>query len=468
MSIDSILGESFRVSTRRSFLRSGAALSAAALVSNRAYVRAATNKNSKLQILQIGVNGIGNKDREELMQHPMVQFVGFCDVDATAFGKVDQDPFKGAWRIADYREAFADRCDQFDAVIIDTPDFNHCPMAVTALKYNKHVYGQKPLVQQLDELRVIREAIKARPKVYTQMGIQLSCLPAHMQAVEILRTGRLGKAVEAHIWARPMGRKISKFEFFVDPWSSLPEAQPIPDTMSWELWQGPLTQPMPYSADLHPRCWRTFWDTGTGMLGDWGCHLIDLLYFAYDLGSPETVQTDTPKPSGVGHSGYNHSVLTYAGGGDRFAREKFVVHYADSDIHPPFAALGMPIPEKIGNYSSLVVCEEGALLLDFTDRLEIYRKGKLVKDERLPEVGPRNHWKDWADCCLGNKKPLWGPFEVASRISEPTLLAVKATRFPNQELHWDGANYRFTNHEEANKTLLSRSYREGFAPPSLD
>jgi len=47
------------------------------------------------------------------------------------------------------------------------------------------------------------------------------------------------------------------------------------------------------------------------------------------------------------------------------------------------------------------------------------------------------------------------------------LLAVKATRFPGQELRWDAANFHFTNHEKANQEILSRHYREGFAPPHV-
>jgi hypothetical protein len=56
---------------------------------------------------------------------------------------------------------------------------------------------------------------------------------------------------------------------------------------------------------------------------------------------------------------------------------------------------------------------------------------------------------------------------IGWRITEPALLAVKATRFPGQELRWDAANFRFTNHEKANAEILSREYREGFAPPSV-
>ncbi len=445
---------------RRHFLKSSFALGTAALATNAATLRAATNKNSKLQIFQIGVNGIGNMQRKGLQGHPMVEFIGFCDVDKTAFEKVATG-YESAWHVADYREAFADKLDQFDAVIVDTPDFHHCPMMVTALKHGKHVYGQKPLVHQLDELRTIREAIGARPDLFTQMGNQRACLPGRMQAVEILKSNRLGRPVEAHIWTGGMSRGM----YFVDPWSPITAAQPVPETMNWDLWHGPLTEQLPYSEDLHPRRWRSYWPTGGGMLADWGCHVIDLLYFAYDLPSPTAVQTDTMKPSDICHSGYNQSTITYPGG-DNFAGENFVLRFCDSGVRPSFASLGLPVSKFTGT-STMVVCEEGALILQPGGEMEIYRKGKLVESEPMPEVGPRDHWKDWADCCLGNEKPLWTQFDIGSRITEPALLATKATRFPGQELHWDGANYRFTNHEEANQKLLSRTYREGFAPPAM-
>lgn len=447
--------------SRRHFLKSTAALGVGALFSNPAAVRAATNKNSRLRIFQIGVSGIGAMQRNGLKGHPMVEFAGFCDIDQSAFAAVEKD-HPDAWRVADYREAFTNRLDQFDAVIVDTPDFHHCPMMVTALKHGKHAYGQKPLVQQLSELRAIREALAANPGLHTQMGNQRACFAGRMQAVELLKTNRLGRPVEAHIWTGGM----SHGTYFVDPWSEMPPARPVPETVNWDLWNGPLTEPMPYTEEIHPRRWRTYWKTGGGMLADWGCHLIDVLYFAYDLPAPAAVQTNTPKPAGACHSGHNEATLTYTGVGDRCASDRFVLHYNDSGIRPSFAALGLPV-SKITGTCTMIVCEDGALLLEPGGNMEIYRKGKLVENEPLPEVEPRDHWKDWADCCLGNVKPLWTPWDIGSRITEPALLAAKATRFPETELHWDGENYRFTNHDEANAQLLSRTYRDGFAPPAI-
>ncbi len=443
--------------TRRTFLRSGAILTAGvASLSLRA--RAAVNKNSKLRIFHIGVGGVAKMQRQGLKDHPMVEFAGFCDVDKRELDKISKE-FPSAWTLQDYREAFANRAEQFDAVICDVPDFHHAPIMLTALKHHKHLYGQKPLVQQLDELRMIRDGLAARPNVITQMGNQRACKEGRMQCVEILRKNQLGRPVEAYVWTGPVERGT----YFVEPWSDYTPAKPVPPELDWNLWRGPLTADLPYSEDLAPKRWRSFWETGGGQLADWGCHLLDLLYFAYDLPSPEAVQTHTMKPAGVAHSGHNHSTLTYPGGG-KFAREKFVVQYSDSAQAPSFAALGLPDTKTGPNYT-MVVCEDGALLLQADGKSTIFRKGKVVDNEPLPSVEPRDHWKDWADNCLGANKPLWTPLTIGWRITEPALLAVKATRFPGEDLRWNSATCRFTNHEKANAEIVSRSYRPGFEPP---
>jgi len=445
--------------TRRTFLKTGAIVTTG-LASLSLPARAQVNQNSKLRIFQIGVGGIGGLQRSGLKGHPQVEWAGFCDVDRRELDQIKKQ-HPDAWTLSDYREAFANKVNDFDAVIVDVPDFHHAPAILTALKHNKHVYSQKPLVHQLAELRMIRDGLNARPRLVTQMGNQRACIKGRMVSVEMLRKNQLGRPVEAYVWTGG----VSRGHYFADPWSSYTPAQPVPEYLNWDLWRGPLTTDIPYSEDLAPRRWRAFWETGGGQLADWGCHLLDLLYFAYDLPSPEAVLTHTPKPASVGHSAHNESTITYPGGG-KFAREKFVVHYNDDALLPSFAALGLP-PIKPGANHTMVVCEEGTLLLEADGRLTIFRKGKEVKDEPQPETVPHNHWKDWADNCLGAKKHLWTPLTIGWRITEPALLAVKATRFPGQELRWDAENFRFTNHEKANNEILSRTYREGFAPPAV-
>lgn len=445
--------------TRRSFLKNGAVITAG-IASLPWPARAQVNKNSKLRIFQIGTGGIGAMQRKGLKDHPMVEFAGFCDVDRRELDKIVKE-YPGAWTVSDYREAFANRADQFDAVIVDTPDFHHAAMMLTAMKHHKHIYGQKPLVHQLDELRMIRDGLAARPGLVTQMGNQRACREGRIQSVEILRRNQLGRPVEAWVWTGGVAPGVH----FADPWSEYTPASPVPDAINWDLWHGPLMSKLPYSEDLTPKRWRAFWETGGGQLADWGCHLLDLLYFAYDLPSPEAVLTHTHRAAGTGHSAHNQSTITFPGGG-KFARGTFVVHYNDNGLLPSFAALGLPETKAAPNHT-MVVCEEGTLLLQADGKITIFRKGKVVENEPLPKVEPRDHWKDWADNCLGAKKPLWTPFQIGWRITEPALLAVKATRYPGEELRWSGKDCRFMNHDKANSEILSRQYRPGFEPPQV-
>src|SRR6266487_1602175 len=156
--------------TRRSFLKSGA-LAAAGIASLSWSARAQVNQNSKLRIFQIGVGGIGAMQRGGLKGHPQVEWAGFCDVDQRELDSVKKQN-SNAWTVKDYREAFANHAGEFDAVIVDVPDFHHAPMILSALQHNKHVYAQKPLVHQLAELRMVRDALNARPNLVTQMGNQ--------------------------------------------------------------------------------------------------------------------------------------------------------------------------------------------------------------------------------------------------------------------------------------------------------
>lgn len=446
--------------TRRTFLRNGVILTAG-VAALTATGRAQTNKNSKLRMLQVGADGIATLERGQLKGYDKCEFVGFVDVDKTALDKVAKE-FPNAFLARDYREVFANKADQFDAVINETPDFHHAAVLMHAFKLKKHIYGQKPLVQQLDELRMIREAIAARPGLVTQMGNQRACNSGRMHAVEILKSNQLGKPVEAYVWTGG----VERGHYFPAPWSDYGAAKPIPDTMDWDLWKGPLSEDIPYSDEIHPRRWRGYWETGGGQLADWGCHLLDALYFAYDLPSPEAVQTHTIRASNKGHSAHNQSTLTYPGGGGKFAREKFVVHYNDHGLRPAFAALGLP-PSKVGANYTMVVCQEGTLLLQADGDLTIFRKGKVAEDEPMPKITVHNHWKDWVDNCHGDKKHLWAPFDIGVRITEPALLAVKATRYPGQELLWDAKTHRFTNDEKANKEIVYRQYRPGFEPPKI-
>ncbi|MAB88932.1 MAG: hypothetical protein CMJ90_05685 [Planctomycetes bacterium] len=451
--------------TRRQFLGSSAAagIGLASLGSGPGFW---SGGSAKLRVLSIGVVGtIGQADRNQVGSHPDAEIVGLCDVDANALAKASKD-LPDAFTGSDYREVFANHADKFDAVIVSTPDHSHAPIMLTAMKHGKHVYGQKPLVHELEELVMMENALAQRPGLVTQLGDQRMVYPGRRAAVEILRQGQLGKAIEAHCWTgSPNPGRYFNYE------RKLHEPSAPPKHLDWNLWLGPCAD-APYRKDLAPIKWRSWWEYGTNGLGDWACHILDVIMFAYDdLTSPVAVQTRCASaPDEHFHTHPCSSQITYAVDSDKFAKRSFTLHYNDSGQAASRAALGLPANAWLDGNCTLVVCEGGTLILGAGGRLEIWRDGKMTKGLDMPDLPgfPKlNHWHAWVDNCLGKKTELRTPFKDAVRITEPALLAVKATRFPGKELRWDKSKLAFTNNEEATKTLVKRAYRKGFAPPSF-
>jgi predicted dehydrogenase len=419
----------------------------------------------KLQLLQVGVGGsIAPADRHELKQHPDVAFTGFCDVDADALAGVAAE-HPDAFTCRDFREAFDRYGDRFDAVVVCTPDHNHALIMLWALRAGKHVYGQKPLVQQLSEVPAILDAVAKRPALVTQVGNQRMGPAGRQHAVDILRRGLLGKAVEAHVWISGPGDRGDGYFWY----GGLKDPTPPPANLDWTLWLG-AAQDAPYREGLVPLRWRSSWDYGTGQLGDWCTHLLDVLYFAYDLPAPVAVVSHTRTPSDFYHAQHVHSTLTYPVTGDRFARDRFVVHYCDKSQAPSRAALGLPAGEWPG-IGTLVVCEGGVLLVEPEGAIQCWIGGTPVDWKSIPgqgEVVARNHWHAWVDRIVG--KPgafVQSPFTAAAGMAEAGVLCCRAARFPGQELRWDRAACAITNHAEANRTIVRREYRPGFELPTV-
>ena len=452
--------------SRRQFLLSSAAagigLGAIGLPRARA-----VSANGKLRVLSIGVIGtIGATDRRQVASHPGVEIAGLCDVDANALAQAGRE-HPGAFTCRDYREAFAQHADKFDAVIVSVPDHSHAPILLTALAHDKHVYGQKPLVHQLEELVLVERAIAAKPHLVTQLGNQRMAHPSRRAAVEILRQGMLGKAIEAYAWT---GAPAPNDSFFNVARVVKPESAP-PAHLDWNLWLGPCPV-IPYREMIAPVRWRSYWEYGTNGLGDWGCHMLDVIFFGYDeLLSPVSVKTACAEPATAEfHTSPCKSTLTYAVASDKFAGKTFPIHYYDTNQRPTLEQMRLTTDPGEGMLT-VVVCEGGVLTLGPEGPIKVWVDGKMENGLRMPGLPPQfpplNHWHAWVDNCLGKKTELRVPFKDAVRITEAPLLAVKATRFPGQELLWDRSKLTFTNHAEATNTIVRRAYREGFAPPKV-
>ncbi len=450
--------------SRRNFLQSSAFAGIGVSTLGLSGLRAAP-ANSKLRVLSIGVIGtIGGTDRKAVASHPMAEITGLCDVDSLQLARAAKD-HPNAFTCADYREAFAKHANKFDAVIVSVPDHSHAPIMLTAMAHDKHVYGQKPLVHQLAEIGMMERAVAAKPLLITQLGNQRMAKAGRRAAIEILRAGTLGKAIESYNWTgSPNPGKYFNYEkVFSAPGTA-------PQNLDWNLWLGPAVE-TPYRGNLAPVKWRSWWNYGSNGLGDWGCHILDVLMFSYDeLKDPFSVKTECPEPASEHfHVNPCKSTIMYRVDSDKFAAKTFPVHYWDSGQIPSPEQLRVSETIKGGNKTA-IVCEKGTLILEGDGDLRIWRDGEMtmgLREPGLPAFPVLNHWHAWVDNCLGKKTELRTPFKDAVRITEPCLLAVKATRFPGETLLWDKAKLTFTNHQKATQTIVSRDYREGFGPPKV-
>jgi predicted dehydrogenase len=260
--------------------------------------RAQTNKNSKLQIYHVGVGGsIAPQDRKSLKAHPDVVFTGLCDVDSNALDKVSKE-HPEAFTCRDFHEGFEKHADKFDAVLVCTPDHNHALVDITALKAGKHVYGTETAGPATGRGGRDRDGDQGASQLVTQVGNQRMGGVGRQTALDIVRRGALGKAIEAHVWVDGPPEGTKGYFWY----GGLQDPTPPPPNIDWPLWLGAATD-APHRPGLIGLQWRSSWDYGTGQLGDWCTHLLDLIYFAYDLPSPIAVQCDTHAPSDFYHRG---------------------------------------------------------------------------------------------------------------------------------------------------------------------
>lgn len=443
--------------SRREFVKSaGVAMTTGGLLSAATRVSAAED-TKVLRVLQIGVGGIGGMDRNNIKSHARAKIVGLCDVDTNTLAKVGEQ-FPDAFRDTDYRAIFADRKDEFDAVNICSPDHMHAPQIMMSLAHDKHCYAQKPVVQQLEELTLVADAMAKKPHLSTQVGNQRMQSEGRRIAVDILKRGLLGPAVSAYAWANTTRGSATPKE--------LPEAKQPPAHVDWDLWLGAADK-QPYRDGIVPNHWRAWWDFGTAGLGDWGVHLLDVIIYSYpELTSPVSVKTDTPRAADWYHSAKCRSKIVYnVKKGERFKNDTFPIYYNDSGQKPELVKLGLP-DQNFGQNNTVVVCEGGILVLAAGGKLQVFRDGKPATLEQIganQDVGPYKHWHNWIDRALGDTSAeVWTPIDLGIKMTEASILPVKASRFPGQELKWDRASLTFTNHQQATDTVVRRDYRDGF------
>ena len=413
----------------------------------------AASPNGKLRHVAFGGNGMSFADMSAMSSHPMWELAAVCDVDTRNFAKV-KAKFPGVKTYQYWQELFEKEAGNFDSVNVSVPDHMHGTIGMKALGLGKHVYGQKPLAQNLWECRQLM--LQAREKgVMTQMGIQGSSDFTERHAVALIQNGSIGKVKEVHTFSN---KKWGDME-------PVPtQADPIPDGFDWNQWLGPAAERPFHKGYYHPGNWRKRRDFGTGTLGDMGCHMFSGWFRALDLAAPIAVKSAGLAPPNKENWAINGQVA-YTFKGTKFTDADTVkVTWYDGDNKPPAEVVALLAgtggkPAKI-DQGSIYLGTEGVLFAPHGSTPMLFPRDKF-KGTQYPHLEPRNHWFDFIDCCLkGDKKPS-ANFDYAAPLTEVVLLGCIASIFPNESLTWDSPGLKITNNETANG-FVKRSYRKGW------
>lgn len=445
--------------SRRKFLDSMTVAALAVPFLGTSAIRLASPKN-KLRHACIGVGGMGWHDLQNFRQHPDVEIVALCDVDANNLLKA-AELFPNARTYSDWRELLKQEQDVIHSVNVTVPDHNHFAIAYQAIQNGKHVYCQKPLCHDVAEIRKLTEA-SIIAGVITQLGTHHASGKGDRSAVQIIKEGVIGKVKHAYLCSnRPAAIETYRL---VGPRPT--QGTEVPPNLNWDLWIG--TAPMrPYASNIyHPTKWRAWQDFGTGWSGDIGCHIFDAVWKGLGLKAPKSVvahvQESWQKSSERnGDTWPQGDHITWMFPGNEFTESDVLpLEWFDGEFYPPWEirALfqGKPYPAE----SAILIGTEGALLIPHGQMPVLLPEGKYM-DYKMPDLEERNHYHHFVDACLGGEKTE-SHFAQSGPMTEAIILGTVALRQPDTLLEWDSEKMRFPKNRKANQ-YIQREYRKGWS-----
>jgi predicted dehydrogenase len=237
------------------------------------------------------------------------------------------------------------------------------------------------------------------------------------------------------------------------------ETPPVPASLDWDLWLGPAPE-RPYHPCYHPFAWRGWWDFGSGVLGDIGCHQLSAVFKALKLGHPAWVDACSSNhqcpPEIADETAPLSSVIRwfFPADGDR---APVTITWWDGGLRPVRPPELEP-ERGFGEEDWLMLVGDKAKMLGHrlipeAKSQEIGRPPKLL--ERSP-----GHYKEWIQACKGGPPAGSNFVDHAAHLAEVVLLGNIAIR-TQAKLEWDPVSFRFTNHEVANQ-LLNPPRRQGW------
>ncbi|MFQ5808946.1 MAG: Gfo/Idh/MocA family protein [Armatimonadota bacterium] len=408
------------MSHRRDFLRS-AAVGTATLAMTAASQRRVLGANDRISIgiIGCGKRGFGahmtgvHKHAEE----QNVEITAVCDVWTRhldeAAAKVQEWYGRAPRKFTAYQDLLA--LEDVDAVMIATPDFQHCPQLEAAAEAGKDAYCEKPLAMNMKELKSACDAVKAAG-VVVQVGTQLRSSPEVVGCKKLFKTGVLGAV--SRVEQLRNGSKPN--------WYKRLDRLPIEGRdVDW----GSFLMHKRYRpfSDRLLAGWYGYREFCSGSIGQFGSHFIDMVHYItgaqhpssavahgdtfiwkdeYEFDCPDQVQTELIYPEGF--------MLSYCTNFGNASGSRTVLYGTHGVM-------------DFSNRSKPVVSGAGAS-----------EKGDLGAEEPVEPVECPDHFLNWLQCLRSREAPV-APIEAGYQHSVACILADRA---------WETGRRQVYNHNK--------------------
>ena len=269
--------------TRRRFIQSSAALSAAYFMPAASWARV-LGANERINLAVIGCGGMGSSHLENLMdrrEKDNVAMTNVCDVYRRRLNRAvkriegGNGPNSTAGGTMEYKEVLDNK--DVNCVLIATPDHWHTKIAIEAMEAGKDVYCEKPLSLTVQQAIDCRNAVKRTGRTL-QVGPQRTSDDRFWKARDAIGKGRIGKVC----WSQASYCRNSRegqFNWPIDGDAGPNNPKEAEGYVWWDRWLGHewgLAENISWNADHFFR-FRKYWAYNGGVATDLLYHMLSPL-----------------------------------------------------------------------------------------------------------------------------------------------------------------------------------------------
>jgi len=432
-------------STRRNFIKTASAVAAASMLkievlqSAKKYISPA----DKIRVGLIGGNSQGYSDLSSFLKNPEVECIGMADVDRNVLERRTGDLAKLNGNkpklYDDYRKMLEDK--DIDIVIVGTPDHWHCMQFVHSLEAGKNVYVEKPIGNSIAEINIMAKAARKHGK-FVQVGQWQRSQPHFVDAINYLRTGKLGRIRTCKAWS------------YVDWKGAVPKVPdtPVPEGVNYDMWLGPAPK-RPFNKNRFHFTWRWYWEYGNGLMTDWGVHLIDYILYGMNRSIPDSVMAIGGKYAFPDDDMVTPDTMTAV-----YDFKDFTMIWEHT--------IGIGLGNWRRPHGMSYIGENGTLVLDRSGWEVVPEKDRVeaVPVQKNVGNGQDLHVRNFLDCIRDNTpQNLHADIEIGRRVALVAQMGNIAYR-TGEKVSWDDAKQAFKT-ETANK-LITPVYNNGYKLPN--